>query len=474
MVEECENEPMSNVAPVPAIPPELFSALLDRVGRVAFVVGAGCSVEAPTGLALASRYALDIHRRLVADGVLVEGECADPSDLSVVASTVWAKCDTQAAVVERLPRREFRVARANDGYLIAAALLRERAVSCVLTLNFDLALSAALTDLSATDVDVVEGPGTMAQFGATAVVYLHRNVGEEDPERWILRREALEEEWREAWEEVVARRVMSSPTVVFAGLGAPAAVLTETIGRIRAVLPQASTAYVVDPAGSTAFSTALALAEEAHIRMGWCDFMRAAGDRVAAEFGAQMEAACTALCNAHEWDDEIDHVRAVCEPYAAIGLVGLGRLRARWLLDQQAYAPDDERRLLLADLLLGLGVVQRGLAAQMVLREDGVVSFVRDGAVVASVLAASGGGTMRWNALEPRIRDMLRNLGYVLPISSVVVGGVQGGRPEEVAAPPDVVGGERGDDITQGTPEPVLVTVDEVRSDPEVITRLVA
>ena len=465
---------MPNAGSVPAIPPELFSALLDRVGRVALVVGAGCSVEAPTGLAVASTYAVDIHRRLVADGVLVDGECTDPSDLSVVASTVWAKHNAQAAVVERLPRREFRVARANDGYLVAAALLRERAVSCVLTLNFDLALSAALTDLSATDVEVVEGPGTMGQFGAAAVVYLHRNVGEEDPERWILRREALDEAWRDGWEDVVARRVMASPTVVFAGLGAPAAVLTETIGRIRAVVPQASTAYVVDPAESTAFSTALGLADEAHIRMGWCDFMRAAGDRVAAEFGAHMEATCTALCNEHGWDTEIAHVPEVCEPYAAIGLVGLGRLRARWLLDPQAYAPDDERRHLVADLLLGLGLVQRDLAADMVLREDGVVSFVRDGAVVGSLLAASGGGTSRWNAVEPRIRDVLRNLRHPVPVSSVVVAGVPGGRPDAVAPPPDVIGGDRVDDITQGTPEPVLVTVDEIRGDPEVITRLVA
>ncbi len=121
------------------LPADLLHAAAERQGLVVLVVGAGCSLEAPTNLRLASDYAIDVHRRLLLDGVLEENECQQPDDLSLVASAVWERHGSQAAVVERLPRSGFRTARPNEGYLIAAALLREGAVSAVLTLNFDLA-----------------------------------------------------------------------------------------------------------------------------------------------------------------------------------------------------------------------------------------------------------------------------------------------------------------------------------------------
>ena len=151
----------------PASRADLLHAVAEREGRVVLVVGAGCSVEDPTGLKLASHYAAEVHRRLVLDGFLGDGDCHEPHDLSLLASTVWARHGSQTPVVERLPRAEFRSARPNDGYLIAAALLRERAISCVLTLNFDLAMSSALTELSATDVQVIVGPQHLPYLGSS-------------------------------------------------------------------------------------------------------------------------------------------------------------------------------------------------------------------------------------------------------------------------------------------------------------------
>jgi hypothetical protein len=394
------------ITPTAEVPADLLHALAECRGRVVLVIGAGCSIEPPTGLKLSSEYAVEVMRQLVLDGVLDEGDCDDPEDLSLVASAVWARHGTQASVVERLPRGEFRTARPNDGYLIAAALLREGAISCVLTLNFDLAMSSALTDLSASEVQVIVGPQHLAELGSSTVIYLHRNVDEDDAERWILRREALEEEWRDDWQEVVARRVMAAPVTVFAGLGSPAAVLTETVARIRAAVSDALKTYVVDPAEATPFQVALDLPPESHVRTGWADFMRRLGARVAAEHCAALEAAARALCAEHGWDNEVEHAASICSRFTGLGLVFLGKLRARWLLDAQGYARDDASRALIADLLLGIGLVERELRASVHFRDDGAVEFRQDGTIVASVLVVSGGGTRRWAALEPRVRSV--------------------------------------------------------------------
>ena len=83
-----------------------------------------------------------------------------------------------------------------EGYLLAAAMLREQAVACMVTLNFDLAMSTALTYLGATDVPVVAGPEDHHLLGVINLIYLHRNV-DADPEEWVLRTSALADDWRD-------------------------------------------------------------------------------------------------------------------------------------------------------------------------------------------------------------------------------------------------------------------------------------
>src|ERR1035438_9190869 len=97
----------------PAVPSVLLHAIAERAGRIALVIGAGCSLEPPTGLKLSSTYAREAHQQLLLDGVLDDGDCDDPDDLSAVASAVWTKRGTQRAVVEQLPRNRFRNAQAN-------------------------------------------------------------------------------------------------------------------------------------------------------------------------------------------------------------------------------------------------------------------------------------------------------------------------------------------------------------------------
>ncbi len=75
--------------PEPDMPADLLHAVAECQGRVVLVVGAGCSIEQPTGLKLVSEYAGEVLRKLVLDGILAGGDCDKPQDLSLVASAVW-------------------------------------------------------------------------------------------------------------------------------------------------------------------------------------------------------------------------------------------------------------------------------------------------------------------------------------------------------------------------------------------------
>jgi len=184
-----------------ALPSDLLQAVSARGGgKIALVLGAGCSVEAPTSVPVATECSINIHRRLLADGVLENGDCSDPSDLSVVADAVFAKKHQQRDVVERLREQyDLKLATPNDGYLITAAMLCERAISSVVTLNFDLALSNALSEIGAGNiVGVIGCPDDLPQQKAINVYYLHRNANA-DPESWVLRTASLQEEWKGHW-----------------------------------------------------------------------------------------------------------------------------------------------------------------------------------------------------------------------------------------------------------------------------------
>ncbi len=125
------------------LPPRLLEAVSSPGGgKIALVLGAGCSVEWPTNIPVSSECSTEIHRRLVADRILLDGDCENPSDLSAVADVVFAKRNSQRDVVERLrDEYDLKLATPIDGYWIAAALLFEGVISSVVTLNYDLALS---------------------------------------------------------------------------------------------------------------------------------------------------------------------------------------------------------------------------------------------------------------------------------------------------------------------------------------------
>lgn len=463
-----------NMCAVSPLPSPLLHAVGERKRRIALIVGAGCSLEHPTNLKLAGDYSQDAYDMLVRDGNLSSGDCTDPRDLSALASAVTVRSGGQSALVKCLPRSKFRLAQANDGYLIAAALLREGVIETVMTLNFDLAMTQALVSLSATEVTVITGPMSADQLGGATLIYLHRSVEEEDLEQWILTVEALASQWQDGWESVVAARVIASPVLVFAGLGSPAAVLTTTVERVRKGVPDSQKVYVVDPSTTSAFEAALNVPGDAHIQMPWCAFAHELAARLLAEFHAELLKRGQDICTDNGWPSEVAGLPDLVDRFHAGGLVTVGRIRSRWLLDDQQYLPEEAHRGFVADLLLGVGVAERGTHTQARFREDGVVELLTSGIVATTVLPASGRGEQRWHALEARALQHVKRLDVARRPEHVLVCGAPGPSSGAVAPPEDLIRGSATDDIIDGFSRPRFVSADELRANPAAAAELVA
>jgi hypothetical protein len=452
------------------IPPDLLQAVsAEDGGRIVIVIGAGASLEPPTRIPLASECSEQANRALIADNVLAEGDCLKPEDLSELAEVVLEKTLGQKDLVERLPCKKFRMAQPNEGSMLAAAMLREGAVSTVLSLNFDLSVQQGLAQLGGTDVAVIRGPEDHGQLAAFNFIFLHRSV-EADPEKWILTTKDLEEGWKETWVEVIAARVVASAVTVFAGLGDPAGVLVETTRRIKQAVPDAANTYQVDPQehADSEFAAGLAIKEADYIKTGWCSFMRALAARLMKMHADQIREDCKQLIESEGWDDEIpDHLT---EALMQLALIGVGRMRARWLIDPEAYLPHrGSPHNLIADLLLGIALVERQTGASARLADDGVVDFIRDGLPIGSLAIRSGRGTTRWSTLESKMHEERIRVRVTERRPRVaLVNAIPDGRPPDVVPPGEVIGErsdgresiiDRGDDL-------VMLSIDELREDP--------
>jgi hypothetical protein len=461
-----------------ALPSDLLQAVSAPSGaKIALVVGAGCSVEAPTCVPTGPQCSEEIHRRLLADGVLKNGDCTDPTDLSLVADAVFDKRNSQRDVVERLCERyDLKHASPNDGYLIAAAMLCEGVVSSVVTLNFDLALSNALSELGAGDiVGVIECPEHLARQKAINVYYLHRNVNEKDHELWVLRTAALQHEWKGNWEPIIATKVLAAPVVVFAGLGTPAAVLIASTQLLRNALRAVTKVYQVDLAdkAESKFFQQMALDPSAYIQCGWCQFMDQLSKRLQQEQISQLEQAVAEKVRDDRLPDE--DVANLLDRLGALGLVKFGKLRGHWLLHHKPYRPVETDDLgLIADLLLALAMTARVSASQVVIIEDGLVEFHRDGRAVAAYLIASGRGHRGRLAVEAAVESRRHQYrSRPVPPSGVIVGGTSNIWTTLPTPPPDLVRGDVSEDIVAGATALPMIHITELRDAPNLVQRVV-
>ncbi|MFI5352360.1 MAG: hypothetical protein ACHQZS_05285 [Candidatus Binatales bacterium] len=457
------------------MPPDLLQAVSSASGgKLALILGAGCSVELPTGLPVSSACAQDVHRRLVLDGILQSGECADPTDLSVVADAVFAKTRLQGAVVNLLREYDLKVATPNRGYLVAAAMLSEGALSSVVTLNFDLALSHALSELGVRDVGVIESPADLPNQKLINIYYLHRNANEPNPENWVLRTPTLQYEWRSTWQPIIATRVLTAPVVVFAGLGTPVAVLVQSTKLLRDSLPSTKF-YQVDQVASASsrFFRELAIASSDYIQNGWCGFMEELSERLVKEQVSRLSETATVMVSADHLHPE--NLGTLLARIEGLGLVRFGKLRSHWLLHDRPYCSDEPlARGLMADLLLGLGLIARVSRAVAVIMEDGLVEFHRGQRIVAVYIVVSGCGYRGRASLEAALEVRRTHYrGRAFPPHGAVVAGTSGTWSVPSTPPRDVVRGESSDDIVAELMEFPLFHVSELRAAPGGLSHMV-
>lgn len=438
-------------------------------GKITLVVGAGCSLEDPTSIPLAGTCSRECHDRLVADGVLAAGDCATPEDLSCLADTVFAKTGGQRPLVDQLTQHYFfKTATPNEGHILAAALLGEGAIGSVVTLNFDLALTMAIGELGVGDaVAIIDGPDDLTSQKAMNLYYLHRNANA-DPEAWVLRTEALRTEWKGRWQSVVAAKVLSTPVVIFAGLGSPAGVLVESTRLIQEAIPTGSRTYQVDPgeASQSPFFKALALEPAAYIRSKWCEFMAALSQRLVVKQTDHLKAAAATMVARDQLAPE--DISSLISRLQEIGLLCFGRLRASWLLDRKPYHRDEPlTHELVADLLLAAAMIARTSKATAVLFDDGVVEFQRGGRTVASHVFATGRGTRSRIAIEAELSARQRTFrSRATQPTGAIVAATQGRSAANVSAPRDVVRGDTTESILAGPAPLPIYFVDWLREDP--------
>lgn len=456
------------------LPPNLLQAIAaPEGGRVVLVIGAGCSFEPPTNIPLAKPCSQTAHRKLVDDGELAPDECTCADDLSALADFVKAKFGAQKKLVDRLPVGRFRTATPNDGHLIAAALLLDGAVTHVLTLNFDLALTTALSTLGAKDaVAVIKGPEDHANLGRANVIYLHRNV-EVDGEQWVLTSDALENAWRDAWESLIATMVTTAPITVFAGMGSSCGVLRQSVERLRTALGDETQLFLANPGdpewSQFAQETGLTVAD--YIQVGWVDFMRGLSTRVASERSAQIEAACRTLAVREGWAPE--DVQSLCRRLTQLGIVGLGRLRAAWLLEDRPYCCHENATVdLIADLLLAIAFIERTANLTIRLRADRLVEAVNGQNQHSSFLIFSGRGSLRWASAEPAIKHSEKYVNYdggIVRPRRALVSGVIGTTLDRVTPPASIVDAASEESILSDQEAFKMWSIEELRATPDAV-----
>lgn len=392
------------------LPAELNHAVAAQGGgRLALILGAGCSVELPTGVPVARVCSQAIHDELVADGFLTLGECNKPDDLSVLADLVFQKAGTQEPLVTRLRQRyQLHAKMPNEGYLIVAALLAERAIASVVTLNYDVSMTTAVATLACGDsVGIIEGPHHLGNQTNHNVYYLHRSANEADPNAWVLRTQTIQAEWQGNWEQQITQHVLVRPVVVFAGIGTAVTVLLESARLMRQAIPAATRQYQVNPSPSavSGFFQQMQLAQDRYIQMGWCEFMRQLADRLVVEHHQLITTSAQEKAQENNFTNE--DLTSLLAQLRSHGVVTAGRIRANWLLnDKRSYQPMDVNiSPLQADLLLGIAYIARYSTTEANVAEDGLVEFRRGGKVISAVIVASGSGHRKTASIETRVNQ---------------------------------------------------------------------
>lgn len=454
------------------LPSDLLRATAMGERRICLIVGAGCSKETPTGLPLSWELSQQAHTQLVADGVLVAGECLAPDDLAGLADLVFAKTNGQRQLVSRMRPERFQSAKSNEGYRLAVALMLEDVVRTVISLNYDLAVEHAISEVGAGDrISTIKEPSEWSRGTGRLVAFLHGNINS-DWDRLILRTCQLNDEWKDGWEQVVVQAAVAAPTCVFAGLGSSAPVLTSSLAWVRSVLT--GDVYLADPGERerSAFATELGIDAAHFIKKGWNEFVASLASRVLGEHSRCLKevASAHAVANGIPPTD----LTTTCDGLARTGMVTLGNARAQWLHQESGYArlSDETANHPIADLLTALAAVVHKTGASIRLGPDGVVEFRNGPQVLGRLALGSGLGVLSWDALSSRVRRSLEDSATIDPLPSVVILGATNSLRSAVSPPVDIAGEIDATSVADVGREPAYLSIEEVRTDPTLIVNV--
>jgi SIR2-like domain len=389
------------------IPPSLIAAVTRPGGdQIALVLGAGCSMDAPTNLETAGAYARRAYRELVARGLIPAG-CCDENDLGALGDAVFDEQGSQKHLVDIL-RPLLSNAAPNDGHKIAAALLVEGIVGLILTLNFDRAMDIAMAMIAGgANITIVHEAEDLAQRTRRGLVYLHGNVESED-EKWVLRSSQIGASWDDKWQQFVAHDFALTPNVIFAGLGSPTPVISDTVLKVRAALPNTGNVFQVDAVdrAHNMLATALAVAADAYFVSCWTGFMNAMGSVAAQSFINRLADRSPQFCAENDYSLEDLALVLAALP---TNILKLGKLRAIWFFNRSEYKTFNGTDTdLMVDVILTLALAVRIVGATDCIPVEDGMEFRKDGKPVFRVFSFSGGGTMHWTAFEERLQARLQ------------------------------------------------------------------
>lgn len=417
-----------------------------------------------TGLPNACQLSQMAHDRLVNSGLLQEGACEHPSDLEALAQAVSHREDLVRCLHDLLAD-----APPNDGHRILAGLMLEGAVSTVLTINFDLALTSALSVLGGFQkVRQIKGKDEIGQIAGSNLIYLHGTI-DSSPTEWVLTSAEVENDREHHWRGVLTASVLAIPVVVFAGIGAAVGVLLSSLQKIQEQLSEGQVVLLVDPGNveESEFYHASNLDADCHVKEGWIDFAESLGKRLQNQIASELvQAAEQLLAENSDWPD-LD-LQSSGEAYRTLGFLKAGFSRASWLGSDGRYLAwngSDHRRF--AHLLLAVARIADHTGTTPWFTERGVAHFDNhEHSTTRSVLLVHGGGTLSWTTLLSRRSQMLRRIEGERYRPSVVVGGGMWGKcPADIAAH-RITGDVDPTSIVEGADSLRYHSVEEIMANP--------
>ena len=353
----------------------------------------------------------------------------------------------------------------------------EGSIGCIITLNYDKALTVAFAELHAKGIGQITGSETVEELGTKCVIYLHGNA-DCDAEDWILRRSDLDEAWENTWKDLVAGRLASTRCLVFAGLGSPAAILTESVARVRQIDPGAPSVYLVDPSDTSPFAAALDLPESDMMQMSWCQFMARLAERVVEECCKEIRSAAPGVSTDHGWAIEDGRFDDLVDSLQEAGLRRLGMIRAIWLGrsdpgHSNPYYPDSElTREPMALLLLALGEVLADMRHELSTMSDGRIRVTTVNSIPRSIIGFHGAGVRPWALARHSLQKVIANMSD--PPDVVLATGFTGPPIEDLAPPDSIVHGLDDDNVVTADDKPRLFDIDAIKGSGRKFAELVA